>query len=204
MEVIIAFSIMATIFIVIGFSMRLSVRSVEKGEARIEFLERLRGAFKIINSQVESFVPLMYDDTTGKRLYAYEATENKFIFYSSISLWGRNKGIINVTYEVISDEYGASLKLIENNMFFEKTREVLLFEDYDKIEFEYYIRKAFDSEGQWVSEVDSPTSVVEIFRLNMTGGHLGEKSYTIPVITKTAKRPISKKITFKNDDRFEK
>ncbi|MCI4625200.1 MAG: type II secretion system GspH family protein [Candidatus Magnetoovum sp. WYHC-5] len=201
-EIIIAFSILSLIVIILGLTMRLSVRSVEKGEAKVEFLERLRASFRIINAQVESFVPIMYDDL-GKRLYAYEAKDNSFTFYSTISLWGRAMNTINVTYSVTQANNAVSLLLKEKDMFFKKERQAYLFEGYKKIDFEYYVKKTTDAQGEWVSEVDETDTVIKMLKINLDSTKFGQQSIVIPVMAQVSKLVRPKKNTFKNEDSLE-
>jgi general secretion pathway protein J len=58
LELIISITIIGIIILIITGAMQLSFRSVESGEKKIEALERMRSSLAVIDSQIQSEIPL--------------------------------------------------------------------------------------------------------------------------------------------------
>ena len=61
LELIISITLLGIIVLVTVGAMRLGSRSVDSGEKRIASLERIKSSLNIIESQIQSEVPLTYD-----------------------------------------------------------------------------------------------------------------------------------------------
>ncbi|MBF0344283.1 MAG: type II secretion system protein [Nitrospirae bacterium] len=159
-ELIIAMTILTMIALILGFAMRLGIKSVEKSEAKIEYLERTRASLRIIESQLQSFVPLTYDDM-GKRYYYFKGQEDNLSFMSSVSLWGRQSGMIQVTYEVIRDRDDDSMSLVvqEESAYTKETRSTVLLKNFKEISFNFFVKKPEDKEGDWSKGVEGADNV---------------------------------------------
>ena len=57
LELLISLVMIGVIALIIAGAIRLGVRSVSKAEEKIDFLERTRASFHIIDSQIQSQVP---------------------------------------------------------------------------------------------------------------------------------------------------
>jgi len=215
LELIVALTIMALIMVLLTSTMHLSFRSIEKGEAAVESLERMRASFRLISSQVQSAIkpaeqPLGQlqqnndDDTfnqptpvefgTGdelgededKRLKHFVGDDEKLMFPTTVSLWSRPKGIINVTYTVEHGDNGLmELHASETNPLTEVTKEIKLLDGFDEIKFEYFVVEDVDAEekGNWTSNWDKDDIDFEDEILKRIAIHLkkGEKELTFIV-----------------------
>ncbi|KJR42982.1 GspJ2 [Candidatus Magnetoovum chiemensis] len=161
-EIVIAMSILSILTLIIGSTMRLSYRSIEKGESNIETLKRIRSSIKIIDEQIQSFFPLTNDkDPLEENKLLYDAKTESFSFYSNKSAWGRANSIVSVLYEVITDgeTRKKSLQLSETDRFNKKQRQTILFNGFQELSFQYYIKSATDTEGQWLNDIEDKENI---------------------------------------------
>ncbi len=137
--------------------MNVSFRSMNLGEKKIDALERIRASLKIIDSQIQSSIPLTYQ-TDGNLKFYFTGQKDSLRVATNYSLWSDNKGYVIVTYKVVSDDNGKkSLYAYENIIGIKDKREALLLEGYDEIYFEYFkkdLRKEKTSE-EWEEESSS-------------------------------------------------
>ena len=202
LELLVALTIMAMILVLLTSTMRLSFRSIEKGEAAVDSLERVRASFRLISSQVQSAIKPLEDPQDKNQLLDIEDTdelndeenvkgfigdEEKLTFPTTISLWSRPKGIINVTYTVTNGDNGLKeLYASETNPLIEDvTKEIKLLDGFDEIRFEYFVIEDIDAEkgGEWVSSWEKEESDFEDEILKRIAIHLkrGEKEMTFIV-----------------------
>jgi hypothetical protein len=161
------------VMILVG-AMRLSSRSVESGERRIGSLERVRASFNIIDSQIQSYIPLKYEEDGNTKNYF--KGEREFIqFSTNYSIWGGQRGYVVATYRVESDNSGKQfISVSENVIGTAQNRATSLFTAYDRIYFEYFYKEATEEQGQWYDRVpDDPlvTIVPEKVRLSLIEGY---------------------------------
>jgi general secretion pathway protein J len=204
LELIVALTIMGLIMVLLTSTMHLSFRSIEKGEAAVESLERMRASFRLISSQIQSALkpadkPLgqlqlqkdSVDNTLGdedddERLKHFVGDNEKLEFPTAVSLWSRPKGIINVTYTVEHGDNGLmELHASETNPLTEVTKEIKLLDGFDEIRFEYFVVEDIDAEekGDWASKWDKEDIDFEDEILKRIAIHLkkGEKEITFIV-----------------------
>lgn len=202
LELLIALTIMGMILVLLTSTMHLSFRSIEKGEAAIESLERLRASFRLISSQIQSAAaPSEKPEDEGKlfdvddtdelddeeNIRDFIGDEEKLTFPTTISIWSRPKGIIHVTYSVRDGDNGLKeLYASENNPLIEDvTKEIKLLEGFDEIRFEYYKIDGIDAEekGDWVTNWDKDDLDFEDEVLKRISIHLkkGEREMTFVV-----------------------
>lgn len=160
LELTIVMTIMTMIVVVLGFSLRLGIKSLEKGESRIDSLDRTRMSLRIIEAQLQSFIPLMYGEP-AKGVYYFKGQGESMSFVSSVSLWGRQGGIILVTYEVVRDRGGdtSSLVIHEESAYSGETRSTVLLQNFKEISFNFFTKKPTDTEGDWGKSVEDSDTV---------------------------------------------
>lgn len=174
LELTISITLIGMIVMILVGAMRLSSRSVESGEKRIGSLERVRSSFNIIDSQIQSYVPLKYvEDGNTKN---YFKGEREFIqFSTNYSIWGGQRGYVVATYRVESDNSGKQfISVSENVIGTAQNRATSLFTAYDRIYFEYFYKEATEEQGQWYDRVpDDPlvNIVPEKVRLSLIDGY---------------------------------
>jgi general secretion pathway protein J len=152
LEVIISIALLSLILVIMAGAMRLSYRSIDRGEAKTAYLERLKACFSLIDDQVQSAIPLTrQDDEQGR--YFFEGTADRVKFASNYSLIGGRNGYVIVTYTARRAENGTiAFNIEENTVGVDNQREIRLLEGLSAMRFEYY-RKESETEqavGEWV------------------------------------------------------
>lgn len=184
LELTIALSILSLIVVMAGAAMRLSVQSVEKGEGAITSIERVRTSVRVIQSQVQSFVPITKRNLQ-KIVFDFLAEPASFSFYSAISVWGRDASVQSVTYDVIRNENGHSLLVTEKDRFRNFVRSTYLFANLNTISFKYFVRSPASKEGTWMDSVEDKDNIPEQVLVRLVGRDLQE-DLVIPVRTQSS------------------
>ena len=152
LEVMISVTLISLILVIMAGAMRVSYRSIDKGEVRSAYLERLKVTFSLIDDQIQSAIPLGRRDDEAGRLF-FEGSTDTVKFASNYSLTEGRRGNVAVTYSARSGDDGTmALYVEENTLGVENTREVKLLEGIGGVRFEYF-RKESDAEevqGEWV------------------------------------------------------
>lgn len=152
LEVMISIALISMLVVVIAGAMRLAYRSIDRGERRSEYLERLKVSFFLLNAQIQSAIPLVRADDEAGRLF-FEGSGESVKFASNYSLTGGQRGYVTVAYRVESNGQGKrTLYIQENNIGVENVREMRVLEGMEEIRFEYF-RMETDSDqaqGEWV------------------------------------------------------
>ena len=174
LELTISITLIGMIVMILVGAMRLSSRSVESGERRIGSLERVRSSFNIIDSQIQSYIPLKYEEDGNTKNYF--KGEREFIqFSTNYSIWGGQRGYVVATYRVESDNSGKQfISVSENVIGTAQNRTTSLFTGYDRIYFEYFYKEVTEEQGQWYDRVpDDPlvNIVPEKVRLFLIDGY---------------------------------
>jgi len=180
LELIISIAIVGIIVLIIGGAMQLGFRSVESGEKKIEALERMRSSLMVIDSQVQSEIPLMYDDE-GERKYYFVGDRGFLQFATNYSIWGMGQGYSIASYTVETEENGKQvLYATENTVGIETTRTVRLFDAFDSIYFEFFYKEPTEEEGMWVEEWTDEFNFPEKIKLHLVEG-MNDFSMLIPL-----------------------
>ena len=173
LELIIVLSMISVIVVITGGAMGLASRSVDSGEKRIESLERLRASLNIIDSQIQSSLPIFLQDSG-------HGTDNKCIFRgdgaslrfpTAYSLWNAQGGYVEVKYEVISNADGKqSLSISEKMIGMKNENRTKLFDLYDRIYFEYFFKEPAEEKGAWIEQWTDAMGIPARIRLNLVAG----------------------------------
>jgi hypothetical protein len=150
--------------------MRLSIRSVNAGEKRIDALERMRTSMNVVESQIQSQIPLTYDDN-GEKKYYFQGNKDSLQFSTNYSIWSGQGGYVTVYYEVVSDTTGKKmLKASENIIGTASSRETMLFNNFDSIYFEYFFKGPTDENGEWIDTWTDDRSIPSKIKLHLVSG----------------------------------
>ena len=172
--------LMVTILLIVSGAIRLGYRSIDRGEKKVEYLERFRSSLAIIYAQIQSEVPLASREGITRRYYFAGATDS-LRMATNYSIWGGQKGHVIVEYRVKTDDNGTrSLVASENMVGTEKRNETLLLRGFDGIFFEYFFKDATSSEGRWVDAWSVDTKLPGKIRLRLVQGRK-EVSMIIPM-----------------------
>jgi general secretion pathway protein J len=173
LELMISITLIGIIVLIVAGAMRLGYRSVDAGERKIESLERMRASLTLIDSQIQSEIPLTIDED-GSRKYYFKGEKGTLLFPSNYSLWGGQTGYVVVTYSVVPDERGKQTLWIS---------ETKLFESLDEISFQYFYQGPTDQEGNWVEQWTENTDIPKKVRVRLVQG-TRELSLIIPMKTR--------------------
>lgn len=170
LELLISITLIGIIVIVISGAVRLGFRSIETGDKKIESLERKKTSLNIIDSQIQSQMPLTYDEDGSKKFY-FNGDRGSMTFATNYSIWSGQKGYVLVNYSVGDDLHGRkTLLAVENTIGTAAARETNLLEALDDIYFEYYYKDPTAEKGEWVDEWTDNTKVPEKVRLHIVEG----------------------------------
>lgn len=171
LELLISIAIIGIIVVIVSNAFRLGFRSIDSGENKIDSLERFRTSFRIINSQIQSEIPLKYKED-NKEKYYFKGDRESLQFATNYSIWGGLRGYVIVMYRVEQDNLGKrALYASENIVGIEAKREVKLFDNYDEIYFEYFFKDLTEKEGEWADELqEEQDKMPEKIRLHLVDG----------------------------------
>jgi prepilin-type N-terminal cleavage/methylation domain-containing protein len=91
LELMISIAMVAIIVVIVAGAMRLGIQSVDRGEKRIEALERMRTSINIVEAQIQSMTGLTYEDNGEKKRY-FKAARDSLQFSTDYSIWGGQRG----------------------------------------------------------------------------------------------------------------
>ncbi|HET6516498.1 MAG TPA: prepilin-type N-terminal cleavage/methylation domain-containing protein [Thermodesulfovibrionales bacterium] len=188
LELIVSIAIIGVIILIVAAAMRLGFRSVDTGEKRIESLERMRSSMNIIDYQIQSEIPLTFDDD-GIKKYTFTGTKDSLQFSTNYSIWGGKKGYVTVTYTVETDANGKKvLAVSENIVGLAGGAATTLLTPHDDISFDYFYKEPTDETGKWTDKWTDTNSIPESIRLNLTDGRK-ELGVIIPMRTRGTLTP---------------
>jgi hypothetical protein len=166
--------------LIITGAMRLGFRSIESGERRVEANERIRSSLNVIDSQIQSEIPLTYDDE-GERKYYFLGERGYLQFATNYSVWGTGQGYVIATYSVETGENGKQVLYVSEKIVgMENTRTTRLFDMFDTIYFEFFYKDPTEEEGEWVDEWTDEFNIPEKIRIHLVEG-MKDFSMTIPL-----------------------
>lgn len=149
LELIVSISLIGVIVLIISGAMRLGTRAFESSEKRIAHLERIRSSLNIIDSQIQSYIPLVYKDD-GEKKYYFSGDRETLSFSTNYSIWGGEKGYVITTYSVKSLDNGKqALFASETVVGRRNTVETVLTNPHDRIYFEYFLKDPTEVSGAW-------------------------------------------------------
>lgn len=189
LELLISMSLLLMIVVILGGAYRLSFRSLEAGEKRIEAIERFRTSMGILTAQLQSAVPLTYDEDGTKKSY-FKGSAETLRFASGYSVWGENRGTIVVSYRLESGDDGRwALYVAEQGIGMEETREVKLFDKMRQFSFSYFGRGVAEEKGRWWTEWTDDTTAPEQVQIAFRRDQQ-EETFLVPLYARIAIRPI--------------
>lgn len=171
LELLISITMLSVIFLIVGSAVRLGLRSVDSGERRIGSLERFRASLNIVESQVQSELPVASQALADNSNVVFKGDGESMEFPSNFSLWSGQRGYVTVSYKVSTDAFGKQdLYMEESAVGAEKRGEVKLFEFFDRIYFDYFYTAPTEEKGNWVEQWPDETRVPEKIRLHLVSG----------------------------------
>jgi general secretion pathway protein J len=192
LELTISIALIGIIVLIITGAMRLGIRAIESGEKRIAYLERTRSSLNIIDSQIQSYIPLVYVEN-GEKKYYFKGDRESLQFSTNYSIWGGEKGYVITTYSVKSLENGKQAIYASESVAGRHNRvETMLSNPSERIYFEYFSKEGPTEEtgkwmDQWTDNVSIPgadkVSIPEKIKIHFIEG-ADDLSLVIPVRVK--------------------
>lgn len=185
LELLVSIVLITLIVAIIGASMRLGYRSLDKGEKKALTLERFKVSLNLMDAQIQSGMPLKTTGTAAAdtNQYLFEGKKDSLRFASNYSCMGGQKGYVIVVYRV---ETGTNEKRTlfaqENTVGMENQKEVKLLEDFDDIHFEYFFKEAAAEQGQWIEEWTDTVTIPGKVRIHLVWGNQ-RISFVVPIRT---------------------
>ena len=167
LELMISIAILGIIVVIVAGAMKLGIQSVERGEKKIDALERIRTSLNIVEAQIQCMTSLTYDDNGEKKRY-FKAGRDSMQFSTNYSIWGGQRGYTIVSYDIGTDNNGKqSLKATETVVGMSNSRETSLMGSFDKIYFEYFSKGPTDEKGSWVDDWTDDVNIPEKVKLHL-------------------------------------
>jgi general secretion pathway protein J len=180
LELLISIVILGIIILIVAGAMRLGFRSIDAGEKKAESLERFMSSLNIIDSQIQSLLPLTSNEE-GTVNSNFTGNRESLQFSTNYSIWGVQEGYVTVSYDVSSEDTGKPvLYATENIVGTEDSRETKLLDSFDEIYFDYFYKDPTEEEGKWIEEWTDDENLPEKIRLHLVTGQR-DFSLIIPV-----------------------
>ncbi len=170
LELLIAMGLLVLIVSITMGALRLASRSVAAGERTTENQERFRNVMGILDAQIQSELPLTYEEE-GNKAYYFRGDSKTLRLATSYSIWSGGRGYVIVSYRVEAGDRGKqTLYAAEQSPGIEGTREARLFTDASEIYFEYYDKNPDEDAGTWSKDWHDETAVPQAVRLHVGYG----------------------------------
>ena len=184
LELLIAMTLLVVIVVITMGAMRIGSRSIAAGEKRMEAQERLRTVLSIMDAQIQSQVPLTYEEGGNKKFY-FRGDGKNLRLSTNYSIWGGRKGYVIVEYRVEADNTGKEiLYAFEQIPGMEGQWNTRLIEG-NRISFDYFYQDPTEEQGKWMERLSEGTVIPEKIRFRMER-KTGNVSLVIPVKVKRA------------------
>lgn len=180
LELMIAMTMLAAIIGIMTGALTMAYKTMEKGERKVENLERKKIVFSLIESQIQSIFSSYYTDQ-GEKKSRFVGEKDSLVFASNYSIWQGAGGNCLVRYFIKTNDQGRSFLYVEEKILgTDAANEARLTKDYESITFDYYLKNSLE-EGKWVDrwpddEKDMPRKI----RICFTDG-LNKKILTVNV-----------------------
>lgn len=149
LEMMIAMTMLAVIVGIMTGTLSLAYKTMEKGEKKIDALERNKIVFPLMEAQIQSaFAGFYAEDGQTKSRFAGE--EDSLAFASNYSIWQGGAGNCLVKYVVKTNDQGRNFLYVEEKILgTDVAAESRLTDDYESITFAYYLESSLE-EGKWI------------------------------------------------------
>jgi general secretion pathway protein J len=199
LELTVSIALIGIIVLIVVGAMRLGLRSIESGEKRTESLERIRSSLGIIDSQIQSFVPLTYIEDGEKKFY-FTGTGEFMEFATNYSVWGGEKGFVIASYSIQPSETGRQvLSVSETVAGREDKRETKLIDSFEKIYIEYFYKDPVEEEGRWIDQWTETQLTPEKVRIHLVTGSQ-DLAMIIPLRVKASALDLAESGSFMEEE----
>jgi prepilin-type N-terminal cleavage/methylation domain-containing protein len=184
LELLVSMTLLVLIVVITMAAMRIGSRSVAAGEKKMEDQERLRTVLSIIDAQIQSQVPLTYEEE-GARKYYFRGDARTLRFSTNYSIWGGRRGYVIVEYKVEADGSGKDILHVSEQIPGMEGQWNTRLIDANRISFDYFYQDPTEEAGKWLETLSEGTVIPEKVRIRM-GRKTGNVSLVLPVRVKRA------------------
>ena len=181
LELLISMTLLVLIVVITMGAMRMGYRSVAAGEKKMEDQERLRTALSMIDAQIQSQVPLTYEEEGNSKSY-FRGDARALRFSTNYSIWGGQRGFVIVEYKVEVDDSGKDVLHISEQIPGVEGQWNAWLIGADKISFDYFYQNPIEEEGTWLETLSEDTLPDKV-RIRMAR-KAGNVSLALPVRVK--------------------
>lgn len=169
LELLISMTMLVVIIAITMGAMRLGSRSVASGEKRMDAQERFRTVLALMDAQIQSQVPLTYEED-GKKRYYFSGDGKTLRFLTNHSIWGGQRGCVIVDYAVKADNTGKEVLYAgERVLGIEGRRDTRLI-DAAGISFEYFHKDPAEEQGKWLDMLSGESFIPEKVKVHILQG----------------------------------
>jgi prepilin-type N-terminal cleavage/methylation domain-containing protein len=169
LELLISLTLLVVIVVIAMGAMRLGSRSMAAGEKKMNDRERFRTVLSLIDAQIQSQLPLTYEEA-GNRKYYFRGDGKTLRFSTSYSIWSGRRGYVIVDYRVKADDSGREvLSASEQIPGIEGIGSTPLLEA-SGISLDYFYKDPTEVKGKWLELLPEGTVIPEKIRLRLTNG----------------------------------
>lgn len=144
-------AMLAMIVGIMGGALSAAYQTSEKGEKKINALEKKKVMLSFLESQIQSAFESHFTEE-GETKGRFTGTGDAVTFASRYSIWRGTSGHCLVTYRVETDDRQKCVMSIEERVLGTDIRqETSIKTDYDSIRFQYFFQDVLE-EGKWVDE----------------------------------------------------
>ncbi|MEN6624575.1 MAG: prepilin-type N-terminal cleavage/methylation domain-containing protein [Smithella sp.] len=108
LELLISITLLTVIIVLMISAVRIGSRSMAAGEKKIDVQERFRSAVFLMDAQIQSQIPLTYQEE-GKTKYYFKAGAKTLRFATNYSIWGGKRGYVIADYKIENDGSGKDI-----------------------------------------------------------------------------------------------
>ncbi len=181
LELLLSLAVLMLIVVFSASALSLGARSVTQGDARMEYLERLRMSLSTLRAQIESQIPMRIEEDGNKR-FVFKGDAKTLRLATGYSAWGSETGPVIVTYSVEDDGNGGKmLKVAEVLSGTEAKRETVLLAA-SEITFEYETINPADLAAQWGESSPEADAIPTRVRFSLAEG---KRSFVLIIPTHT-------------------
>lgn len=188
LELMLSITMIGIIILITAGAMRLGYRSVEKGDERMESVERIKSSINLMISQIQSSFPLTYEDN-GEKKYRFRGERQSIEFSTNYSVWRGQKGYVTVKYMVEEEGGKSNLYASEGIVGTENVRNIKLLDASDEIHFEYFERDVTNEKGTWVSAWTDDSKLPQKVKI-----HVLIKGKDLSIVIPFRARPLDENI----------
>jgi prepilin-type N-terminal cleavage/methylation domain-containing protein len=170
LELLISMTLLVVIVAITMGAMSMGSRSVASGERKMDAQERFRTVLSIMEAQIQSQVPLTYEEEPGKKRYYFSGNGKTLRFLTNYSIWGGQRGYVIVDYTVKADNTGKEVLYAgEQVPGIEGRRDIRLIEA-TGISFEYFHKDRAEERGKWLEMLSGESFIPEKVKIHIVEG----------------------------------